>query len=120
MSRRDRPSRRDRTRKPTRPSRGRVRPPSGGKGGFHHWRIPRLPNWVVPTDAMHDVHISDDIPFHAHRNILENVVALFHLVTPQMLDNEKGFYRSELNLREFGRLILSTDPKHNETWVWRE
>ena len=116
MSRKNRPSR-NRTRKPTRPSRGRPRAGHGGSGGFHHWRIPRTDNWVVPTSSLHDVHITDAIPFDGHRAIL-GIVAGLHLVTPQMIDDEKGFYRSELNLREFGRLNLSTDPKHNETWVW--
>lgn len=116
MSRRDRPSR-NRKRPPVRPSRNQPR--KARKGGFHHWRIPRIGNWSVPTGEMHDVHITDALPFDAHRSILDTV-ARFHLVTPQMLNPEKGFYRSELNLQEFGRLIISTDPSHNETWVWRE
>ena len=116
MSRKDKPSR-NRKRPPTRPSRGQQRS-KRGDGGFHHWRIPRASSWVVPTGAMHDVHITDALPFESHRTMLDTV-ARFHLVTPQMLDDAKGFYRSELDLREFGRFIISTDPKHNETWVFR-
>ena len=117
MSRKDRKSR-DRKRPPARPSRGRRR----GDGGFHQWRIlvpSNCPIPGLPRGGYHDVHITDAIPFAGHNGILETV-GKFHLVTPQMFDHAKGFYRSELRLAEFGRLIMSTDPSHNETWVWLE
>jgi len=110
MSRRDRPSR-NRKRAPVRPSRGQQRN-KRGDGGFHHWRIP------LASGGMHDVHISDGIPFEAHQFVLEHGVAP-HLERPQAI-TDKGFLRSEFSLGEFGRLTFSTDPKHNETWVWRE
>lgn len=101
MSRKDRPS--QRRRGATKPSRGRKR--SRGDGGFHHWKL-----------HGHDVHISDAIPFDMHQGVLEQMVAP-HLKTGGAIVTDKGFQQTGY-VTQLGNIIVSTDRKHNETWVF--
>lgn len=83
-------------------------PLTGDPEVFHHWKVPGA-NW--------DVHINDLIPFEAHRDIVPLVAQQITLSRKQWkdADNWRSYVPSP-----FGKIVISSDPKLKETFVWIE